>query len=89
MNWSNSVVLLVIIIAIVSYVYSSVKLTQLSHRVRAAEEAACAKKGTLNCRLIATFHNEYFSLSYRTELKIRSIHVADNRACINNKISEH
>ena len=76
-------------IVTVSYVYSSVKLTQLSHKAREAEEAACAKQGASNCELIAKYHDGCFNQSYRAELKIRSFHVAEYRACIKNKIGIH
>jgi hypothetical protein len=89
MTWSRTAVLAVIAIFTVSYVYSSIKRTQLSNTVKEAEGEACAKKGNYNCNLIATYHNECFEQSYRAEYRIRSFHASEYHACIENKINHH
>ena len=89
MRWSRGAVLVAIVILSTSYVYLSIKRTQLSNKVREAEETACAKNGTFNCNLIAKYHDECFDLSYRAELRIKSFQAGEYRACIKNRIGEH
>lgn len=89
MRWRSGAVLAAIVILSISYVYSSIKRTQLSNKVREAEETACAKNGTPNCDLFVKYHDECFDLSYRAELRIKSFHVGEYRACIKNRIGEH
>ena len=89
MRWSKGAALVVIVILTASYVYSSIKRTQLSNQVREAEETACAKNGTTSCDLIAKYHDECFDLSYRAEFRVKSFRFGEYRACIENKIGEH
>lgn len=85
MKWSKFGIISVIAILSISYVYSNMKQKQLSDDVLKMEMAACAKNGAFDCNLITRYHDECFAASVRAELKTRSFHEDEYRACIRNK----
>jgi len=87
MKWSKFSIISVIVIFSFSYVYSSVKRNQLSREIKSAALETCHKSAASNCNLIETYHDECFSNSYRAELKIRSFHSDEYRACMSKNMS--
>lgn len=80
---------MVITVFAVSYGYSAIKRMHLSGEVQETERKACAKQGAFDCDLIAKYHDECFEPSYRAEHRIKSFHVGEYRACIENMLSQH
>lgn len=89
MKWNKFSIISVIVILSISYVYSGVNRNQLSNKVKSAELEHCSNSGRYNCSLIETYHAECFSRSDRAELKIRSFHTDEYRACMDKNLKNH
>lgn len=88
-KWDKAAVLAVVAIFSVSYVYSSIRKTQLSNDVEEEKRKVCFKQGRYDCGLISRYHNECFNSSYRAEYRIRDFHFDEYNNCIDSKIIHH
>jgi len=82
MKWSKYSIIFVIMILTISYIYSSIKRNELSKEVRDSALESCAKNDRQDCDIVEKYHDDCFDSSYRSELKIRSFHYQEYRACL-------
>jgi hypothetical protein len=89
LKWNKTAVIAVIVILSVSYMYSTIKRSQLSNDVEQGQLAACSEDEGRDCHLISEYHDECFDSSYRAEFRIRELRRGEYADCMSRKIGQH
>ena len=89
MKWNKTAVIVVVVLFSASYVYSTVKRSQLSSDVEQRQLAACLEGKGRDCHLISEYHADCFDASYRAEFKIREFRRGEYADCMSRKIGQH
>lgn len=89
MKWTKTTALAVVIVLAGSYLYSSIRQSQLSEEVEERQFNRCTDQGNADCDLIGRFHDDCFDTSYRAEYRVRQFHSAEYQQCMNERITAY
>jgi hypothetical protein len=89
MKWSRNGLIVVLVILSISFIISSRSERKLSKKIKQKKLKSCIEQKLNTCELIELYHNECFSLSYRSEYKLKDFYPAEYDSCLHKKIEQH
>ena len=86
MKWNKQSLIIVTIIFAISYVFSLKGDRDMSEKIKKQTLKSCTKQKMYDCALIEKFHDTCFTLSYRSQYKIKHFFDTEYDRCMKEKV---